>query len=145
MQTGIRTLVLLSLLSILILGATCALAEVTITTDKTAYLTGEIVQITIQNLGPLGADFNSAPFVSIYNADTAECIYGCIGLAVMTPFPAGTTVVLSHDTGEHSDPNGTYSVFVNMLGPPVFTQYTVTGEVGVEARSWGAIKASYRD
>ncbi len=142
MQTGIRTLVLLSFL---ILGATCALAEVTITTDKTDYLTGEIVQITIQNLGPLGAEFNSAPFISIYNVDTAECIIGCVGLPVVTPFPAGTTVLQSHDTGEFSDPNGTYRVFVNMIGPPVFAQYTVTGEVGVEARSWGTIKAAYRD
>lgn len=142
MQTGIRTILLLSLLTLL---AASALAEVTITTDKIAYLTGEIVQITIQNTGPFDTAFNSDPLIQLHNMDTSECLFGCVGLAVMTPFPAGSTEVINHDTGQYSDPVGNYRVYVNITGLPVFTDYAVTGEVGTEAMSWGTIKALYRD
>ena len=142
MQTANRTALLLSLL---VLAASSALAEVVITTDKPAYLMGEIVQITVQNTGPLGTDFVSAPFVSIYNVDTNECLLGCVGLPVVTPFPAGATETYAWDTGWNPDPVGTYRVFANILGVTDFAQYTLTGEVDIQAVSWGAIKALYRD
>ena len=87
-----------------------ALAEITLTTDKAMYCVGEVVHITAHNAGPDEEQFNSAPFFLIYNADTNECLFGCLGLPVMTPFPVGETVSMEWDTGNSPDVPGNYTV-----------------------------------
>ncbi len=142
MTTRNRSVTVLVALALL---TTVASAEVTVTTDKDSYLSGETVQITVQNLGPSDVEFNSAPYVQIYNTDTLECMYGCVGLPVMTPFPAGTTVYENWDTGYLPDTPGHYAVVVNILGPTISTSYTLTSEVGLEPISWGTVKALYKE
>jgi len=91
MQT--RTRIFTLLLILLLLGATgTALAEITLTTDKPVYALGEIVHITAHNAGPTAEEFLSYPFFIIFNEDTNECVTGCAGLPVITPFAVGETV-----------------------------------------------------
>ncbi len=142
MRNPIRTLFLLVAL---LLAATVAVAAVTVVTDKDSYIVGETVQITIHNSGPEDVEFNSAPFIVIYDLDTNECLYGCVGLPVMTPFPAGSTVTEAWDTGVGPDLPGNYRVSVNSLDASAATDYFLTGGVSVETSSWGAVKALYRD
>ncbi len=129
----------------LLLTATVAVAAVTVVTDKDSYIVGETVHITIHNSGPEDVEFNSAPFIVIYNLDTNECPYGCTGLPVMTPFPAGSTVTDTWDTGVIPDVPGNYRVSVNTLDASATTDYFLTDGVSVETSSWGTVKALYRD
>ena len=142
MRNPIRTLFLLIAL---LLTATIAVAAVTVVTDEDSYNVGETVNITIHNSGPEDVEFNSAPYIVITNLDTNDCLYGCTGLPVITPFPAGSTVTDTWDTGVNPDVPGIYRVGVNILGASITTDYVLTEGVSVEASSWGAVKALYRD
>lgn len=141
MRISIRTVFPL----IALLLATWATVAVTVVTDEDDYNVGETVRITIHNIGPEDVEFNSAPFIMITNLDTNDCVYGCTGLPVMTPFPAGTTVTESWDTGLHPDVPGIYRVRVNILDTSITADYVLDEGVGVANRSWGAVKALYRD
>lgn len=132
------------LVALLILSIACtAFADITLTTDKSTYEVGEIVYITATNNGPLMEEFVSFPFFQIWNLDIPECIYGCVGLPVITPFGVGETVTMDHDTGAMPDTPGNYGVGIAVLGGPT-TEYILTGGVASEASSWGNVKALYR-
>jgi hypothetical protein len=133
-----------SLLSALLLAHPgSAIAEVSVTTDKPVYEVGEIVRITAHNAGPGDEQLVSEPFFVIWNLDVEACVYGCLGLPVVTPFPAGQTISLEWDTGLHSDPPGNYAVSVATLDGPS-TTYLLTGEVPNDQSSWTTLKARHR-
>jgi hypothetical protein len=142
MQT--RTRISTLLLVLLLLGATStAFAEITLTTDKPIYTLGEIVHITTHNAGPTAEEFLSYPYFSIFNEDTNECIMGCAGLPVITPFAVGETVSTDWDTGFFPDVPGNYCVGVAVANGPT-TSYVLTDGVSAEPNSWGTLKALYR-
>ena len=107
-------------------------------------MVGDMVHITAYNAGPEDEQFNSYPFFQIYNADTFDCLFGCLGLPVMTDFPVGETVTMDRDTGDNSDPPGLNSVSMAVLfgGPTV--SYLLTDAVQTVPESWGAVKVLYR-
>jgi hypothetical protein len=87
--------------------------------------------------------FLSAPFFLIFNEDTQECVYGCVGLPVITPFAVGETVTMDYDTGLNPDIPGNYSVGLAVTNGPT-TGYVLTDAVAVEAESWSGLKALFR-
>lgn len=127
-----------------------AAQNVTVTTDQEIYPIGAIVEINVHNAGPDDAEFNSSPFIAIEHLDTYECIFGCIGLPVMTPLPAGTTHVQYWDTNQISDLPGRYRVtaHISMIAPPFdpppSTEYTLVDPSPAEMRAWGGVKSLYR-
>jgi hypothetical protein len=140
MRMSFAALVMLSA----ILPATLAAAAVSVSTDKDSYVVGEVVQVTVHNSGPEDLEFVSIPLIAIANTGTQECIYGCAGLPVVTPFPAGDTVTESWDTGAGPDEIGTYVVTPHILGDDSSAQYILSAGVPETDSSWGAIKALYR-
>jgi hypothetical protein len=132
------------LIALILLTTTCpAFADITLTTDKATYEVGEIVHITAHNNGPLVEQFISYPFFQIFNEDTLECVFGCVGLPVITPFGVGETVTMDYDTGVAPDIPGNYGVGIAIINGPS-TGYVLTGEVAAEAVSWGNVKVLYR-
>jgi hypothetical protein len=142
MQNRIRLVgILVILLSLSAMTPT--LAEITITTDKPSYELGEIVHITAHNAGPTEEQFVSDPFFHIANVDVNECVFGCVGLPVVTPFPVGETVSLDWDTGTMTLLPGNYSAGV-VATNGASINFILTEVVATEASSWGALKALYR-
>jgi hypothetical protein len=117
------------------------LADVTLTTDKPVYQLGDLVVITAHNNGPEDLEFLSNPVFQIWNSDLEQCLFGCGGLPVVEPFPAGATVGMSWDTS--GDPVGNYGVGLALFDGPSVT-YILENVVADEPQSWGAIKALYR-
>lgn len=122
---------------------TNAIAEVTITTDKSSYEVGEIVLIEAHNHGPEDEWIVSTPWFTIWNADEETCVYGCLGLPEVTEFPAGETVSMDWDTGSSPDAPGNYSVRINVLDGPA-ANYGLTVGVSREQHGWTALKSRYR-
>ncbi len=142
MQT--RTLIPALLLALLACSAAgTALAEIILITDKPEYSVGEIVHISAHNTGPDVEQFLSFPFFAIFNEDTNDCIFGCIGLPVITPFEVGETVSMEWDTGSIPDVPGHHTVSVAVTNGPT-VGYILTDAVSVESYSWGTLKAVYR-
>jgi hypothetical protein len=142
MQT--RDYFLTVLLAALLSGtADSASAEIILTTDKPEYEVGEIVHITAHNAGPMAEDFVSDPHFIIWNQDTDKCVFGCVGLPVVTPFPVGETVSMDWDTGSSPDDPGNYIVRVAVIdGPSV--SYVLTVKVDADRNSWSILKVLYR-
>lgn len=130
------------LLTSLTLGPT-ALADITLTLDQAEYYVGDIVHATAHNNGPNVEMFVSAPFFLIYNDDLNECVFGCVGLPVITPFEVGETVTMDWDTGFFPDIPGNYSVSLAVTGG-TSVSYVLNAPVAMEAHSWGAVKALFR-
>ena len=133
--------ILLALLACSTAGT--ALAEIILTTDQPEYSVGEIVHISAYNAGPDVEQFLSAPFFAIVNDDTNDCIFGCIGLPVITPFAVGETVSMDWDTGAIPDVPGHHTVTVAVTDGPT-VGYILTDAVPVETHTWGTLKAVYR-
>lgn len=142
MKTG-KVVVSLLITLALLASAFPAFADITLTTDQSTYEVGEIVHITAHNNGPLVEQFISYPFFQIYNEDTLECVFGCVGLPVITPFGVGETVTMDYDTGAAPDIPGNYLVGIAIINGPT-TDYVLTGDVAAEAASWGNVKVLYR-
>ena len=142
MKTG-KDIVSLLIVLIMLTATSPAFSDITLTTDKSIYEVGEIVHITAHNNWPLVEQFVSYPFFQIFNEDTLECVFGCVGLPVITPFGVGETVTMDYDTGAMPDIPGNYGVGIAVLGGPT-TSYVLTGEVAAEASSWGNVKVLYR-
>jgi len=127
-----------------------AAQNVTVETDQTVYTLGATVEITVHNAGPADAEFNSSPLIAIVYLDTFECIYGCVGLPVMTTFPAGTTHVEHWDTGWRPDQPGHYQVTAHvwMTGmppdPPPSVQYILVEPSPNAMRTWSEVKSLFR-
>ena len=139
-----RTRIPALILALVIFGAAgTTLADITLTTDKSFYDIGEIVHITAHNNGPLEEMFLSYPYFLIFNDDTNECVYGCVGLPVVTTFAVGETVTMDYDTGVVPDIAGNYSIGLAVTNGPTIS-YVLNGPVATEAQSWGALKALYR-
>jgi hypothetical protein len=120
-----------------------ASAEIILTTDKPEYEAGEIVHISAHNAGPEAEEFLSDPYFSIGNQDTDKCVFGCLGLPVITPFPVGETVSMDWDTGLSADAAGNYIVRVAVTdGPSV--SYVLKVKVDAGRNSWSLLKALYR-
>ena len=120
-----------------------ASAEIILTTDKPEYEAGEIVHVTAHNAGPGTEQFVSDPYYVIWNQDTDKCVSGCLGLPVVTAFPAGETVSMDWDTGLSDDDPGNYIVRVAVIdGPSV--SYVLTVKVDAGRNSWSSLKVLYR-
>lgn len=137
-----RILFIALLLTLPTLGTT-ALADITLTLDQTDYVVGDIVHATAHNNGPNVEMFLSAPFFLIYNDDLPECVFGCVGLPVITPFEVGETVTMDWDTGFFPDIPGNYSVSLVVTGG-TSVSYILNAPVATEAHSWGVLKALFR-
>ena len=138
---SIRISVFLALLALL--SPSSAIAEVVIATDKTDYVVGEIIHITARNEGPEDEQLVSYPYFTIWNTDTDQCVYGCLGLPVVDPFLAGQTISVERDTGQQPDPSGTYVVSVATLDGPS-TTYVLTAGVRGDRSSWTTLKTRFR-
>jgi hypothetical protein len=123
--------------------ATAALAGITLTTDQPAYVVGDIVHITAHNNGPDLEQFMSDPFFFIHNDDLDECVFGCVGLPVITPFEVGATVSMDWDAGFFPDAAGNYSVSLATASGPTVS-YILNAPVSTETSSWGRLKALFR-
>jgi hypothetical protein len=132
---------LLALLWLTTAGA--SLADITLTTDQPIYDIGDIVHITAHNNGPNEEQFLSFPYFIIYNDDTEECVFGCVGLPVVTPFAVGETVTMDYDTGIVPDIAGNYTVGIVVTNGTTVS-YVLNGPVAAEAKSWSDLKALYR-
>jgi len=132
---------LLALLWLCTPGTT--LADITLTTDHSNYDIGDIVHITAHNNGPNEEQFLSFPYFIIYNDDTDECVFGCVGLPVVTPFAVGETVTMDYDTGIVPDIAGNYTVGIVVTNGTTVS-YVLNGPVAAEAKSWSDLKALYR-
>jgi len=120
-----------------------ASAEIILTIDKPEYEAGEIVHISAHNAGPLAEQFVSDPHFSIWNQDTDKCVFGCVGLPIVTQFPVGETVSMDWDTGLSADVPGNYIVRVAVIdGPSV--SYVLKVKVDVDRNSWSLLKVLYR-
>ena len=128
---------------LMLFQASSAIAEVTVTTDKPTYEVGEVVHITAHNAGPEDEDLVSEPPFTIWNQDAEQCVFGCLGLPVVTRFPAGQTISMDWDTGLHAYAPGNYlvQVVVNGVAPAGFV---LTVGVPEEQDSWTTLKARYR-
>jgi hypothetical protein len=120
-----------------------ARAEVVLTTDKEAYVVGEIVHVEARNTGPDDKILVSTPWMIIWNEDTMECVTGCVGLPDITPFPAGTTITAQWDTGLFPDDPGPYAVHIATDGGPT-VHYLLSAAVPAEPDGWSALKARFR-
>lgn len=137
-----------------ILLATAALPaaaqNITIETDQSVYHVGDLVEITVSNLGPADAQFMSAPYIAIVHLETEDCIYGCVGLPVITPFPAGEIHVETWNTGLFPDQPGTYEVgAIVAIQEPGRSErtsavYTLVDPTPAAERTWGEVKSLYR-
>jgi hypothetical protein len=127
----------------LLLAATAAIAEITVTTDKPVYEVGEVVRISAHNSGPEDVELVSFPHFQIWHEASGACVYGCVGLPVVELFPAGETVTTERNTGAAPDEPGTYIVGIAVLDGPS-TTYTLLADVEEERDSWTTLKARYR-
>ncbi len=139
----------LAVLAVLIAALPAAAQNITVETDQAVYQVGDLVQITITNHGPADADFMSAPYAAIVHLETGDCVLGCVGLPVMTPFPTGAVEVMGHDTGFLPDRPGIYSVTALVAGIPpaggrTSTEYTLEESTANTGSTWGQLKTLYR-
>jgi len=127
-----------------------AARDVTVTTDLETYPVGAVVEVSVHNAGPTDVEFNSSPFIAIVNLDTSTCLFGCLGLPVMTPLPADSTHVQCWDTGENPDAPGRHRVTAHIqdlvppFEPPPSTEYMLIDPSPAEMRAWGGVKSLYR-
>jgi len=149
MSHRIRTFAVASIL--LVAAALPSAAQnITIETDQSIYHVGDLVEITVSNFGPADAQFLSAPYIAITHLETGICIHGCVGLPVITPFPAGAVHVETWDTGLFPDQPGTYEVgaIVAILEPGRSEQtsaiYTLVDPTPGAAVTWSDVKTLYR-
>lgn len=129
----------------LLVAAAPVAAEVTVTTDKPAYVVGEIVTITIHNSGPGDVEFLAYPLYMIINSMTGNVIFGWDRVAQSTIFPPGHTEQFTRDTSLVPDGLGQYAIFLNLhFGWDVWTSYRLRSTVDIESMAWGGIKALYQ-
>jgi len=134
----------------LVLAATTAVAQLTVSTDDGVYTTFDVVTITIHNAGPSRALFVSSPPCFINRLDTLECVYGCYGLPVLWEMGVGETITVGYDPDEDAvpDPIGWYRVeLVGASGDPgsiLHCDYRLVEVVPNDHDSWGGVKALYR-
>jgi len=132
----------------LCLAAATAGAQVTVATDSPQYAQGDTVRITIHNAGPSHVYFSSFPAYTLYNQDTQQCYYGCLGLPEFWQFAIGSTLTYQRDTGAHPDAPGRYSVTLtcDTINPDsiLACHYDLTPALAAEGAAWGAVKALYR-
>jgi len=127
-----------------------AAQDVTVATDLETYPVGAVVEVSVHNAGPGNAEFNSSPFIAIECLDTYECLFGCVGLPVMTTLPADSTHVQYWDTGQIPDTPGRYRVTAHILDldppfdPPPSAEYTLVDPSPAQAKSWSGVKSLYR-
>lgn len=144
-----RTRIAAAAVLLLLAALPTAAQNVTVETDQDVYHVGDLVEITVSNLGPADAQFLSAPYIAIIHLETDDCIYGCVGLPVITPFPAGAVHVESWDTGQFPDRPGTYRVSAAVamagLGRDVTSAvYTLVDPTPNAALTWSGVKTLYR-
>ena len=129
----------------LLVAAAPVAAEVTVTTDKPAYVVGEVVTITIHNSGPGDVEFLAYPLYMIINSMTGNVIFGWDRVAQSTIFPAGHTEQFTRDTSLVPDGLGQYAITLNLhFGWDVWTSYRLRSTVDIESMAWGGIKALYQ-
>lgn len=142
------TLRILSVIVIMSLSAATCGAQLTVATDALQYAQGDTVRITIHNDGPSNVYFNSFPAYILYNLDTQQCYYGCMGLPEFWQLPIGGTLTSSRDTGAYPDAPGSYGVSLNCdtINPDsiLVCHYDLTPALATEEAAWGRVKALYR-
>jgi hypothetical protein len=138
-----RVLVATLVLSVLATGAS---AQLTVGTDRAAYVQGDAVRVTVHNGGPSPATFYSDPAYVIRNASNGECPYGCYGLPVVWSLPVGGTIVGDHATGGFTP--GQYVVQLTGSSPDsgsiLECRFSLTAPVPSEGATWTLLKTLYR-
>ncbi len=125
-----------------------ALAQLTVVTDESTYVVGDVVEITIHNGGPSEAVFAGSPLYSILHVESGAVIYGETQVPEITFFGVGETEVFGHDTDAYPHEPGHYRIVLNVFfcdpGSITETTYVLDPPVDVESMAWGAIKALSR-
>ena len=142
----------LVLMAVILVFATPAAAQIlTVETDLAVYVVGAVVQITIHNPTEEPATLVSWPFTFITHEETNACVWGCVGLPVVTEVMPGETLVEHHHTSFLPDPPGTYRVTIAEAGtglPPLppsnWTEYELLEPISSEKMAWGGVKSLYR-
>jgi hypothetical protein len=129
---------------VLLLPFAASRAEVSLSTDKNHYEVGEVVHISIHNSGPENLYFSSYPFVVAATTNPPQCVYGCVGLPVVTDFPADTTAEDSWDTGIGEVPPGEYRIAPSITGVDVSTTIHLHEKLGSGDPTWSMVKGQYR-
>jgi len=128
-----------------------AAQDLTVVTDAAVYNLGATVEITIHNPTDHNVDITSSPYFGIVHVETQNCMYGCLGLPVMSTLSAGETVVFQYDTSWNPDPVGYFQVvvFESTIGsipppPPPTVEYRLIDPTGNEDKNWCSVKTLYR-
>ena len=141
-----------SMLVILFVAAFASLAcaqRLTVTTDQSVYQMGHTVEITIHNPTTNPVDLTSDPYMVIVHVASSTCVFGCIGLPVMTTFQPDETYVYDYDTSVNTDPAGLYRIIVmEAQSVPLpwtepTTEYTLEVPTPNEMQSWSRVKSLY--
>lgn len=136
----------LSILFTVLVLAVPARAQYTVVADRTTYVVGDTVHITVHNAGPSEAMY-AEPAVAIVNSDTDTCIYGCYKWGAVLWLGVGESLSYSHDTSARPDQPGHYWIdLFGGSGDPgsiLTADYELKSVVGVEATTWGHVKALY--
>ena len=134
MRTPLCVLLLLAL-------PTVVGAQVTLSLDKSEYVEGDVVEITLHNGSDEPVVLTSAPFYCVVRTDGPYPV--CVGLPVIEELPSGESWVAHHDTSALPDPPGEYRIDpVTSLADPV--PYTLLATVGDRAPTWSTLKSSFR-
>ena len=125
-----------------------ATAQLTVVTDESSYVVGDVVEITIHNAGPSVVMFVGTPYYSITHLESGAVVYGETQLPEITYLPVGATEVFDFDTDAYPHEPGHYRIGLHVLesdpGSILETTYLLEEAVPDETTAWGALKASYR-
>jgi len=125
-----------------------ATAQLTVVTDESSYVVGDVVEITIHNAGPSVVMFVGTPHYSITHLESGAVVYGETLLPELTYLPVGATEVFNFDTDAYPHELGHYQILLHVLesdpGSILETTYLLEEAVTDETMAWSALKASYR-
>lgn len=146
-----RILFAILLVSMLI-AALPASAQLTVVANQSDYYLGEIVHLTIHNTGPHVAVFLSVPVFAVMRVSDGECVFGCVGLPVLTQMSVGETWHLDFDTSACSTPGpGLFGMYrVDLMGSSsdpgsvLSTTFRLYDALDVQPLAWGTLKGTYR-
>jgi hypothetical protein len=137
------------LVAIVVLGAVVpATAQVTVVTDDSMYIVGDVVEITIHNAGPSVVMFVGTPIYSITHLDSGAVVYGETQVPDLTYLPVGATEVFDFATDAYPHEPGYYQISLHVFesdpGSILETTYLLDAIVANETTAWSTLKALYR-
>lgn len=128
-------------LALVVLLPAVSLAQLTATLDKSEYVQGEVVEITLHNGTTEPVQLVSAPWYCVERTDGDYPT--CTGLPTVYDLEPGETFVGHHDTGLLPDPVGEYAVGVIAPGVDPLP-YRLSAPVESQRQDWSTLKSMFR-